>query len=85
MRHPSTFAFSMFFGMLPIMLAGPVPFTPLSAVGVLYIFPFHYAASMKEERQLDIPKWGDEYRRYMEEVPRWNFFKGWWNMRKRRG
>jgi len=36
-----------------------------------------------EEEKLDIPKWGDEYRQYMKEVPRFNFIKGVWNMRKR--
>lgn len=28
------------------------------------------------EEKLDIPRWGDEYRRYMKEVPRFNFVLG---------
>ena len=84
MRHPSTFAFSMFFGMLPIMLSEYVPFTPLSAIGIIFIFVFHYYASAQEEKMLDIPKWGDEYIEYMKEVPRWNFIRGMWNLRKKR-
>jgi len=29
-------------------------------------------------------KWGDEYRQYMKEVPRWNLIKGLWILRKRK-
>ena len=28
-------------------------------------------------------KWGNEYRQCMKEVPRWNFIKGYWNLKKR--
>jgi protein-S-isoprenylcysteine O-methyltransferase Ste14 len=84
MRHPSHLAWSVFFSMLPIMLSGFVPFTPLSAIAMVVIFALHYHASIKEERLLDIPKWGDDYVRYMREVPRWNFIKGAWNLRKKR-
>ena len=43
----------------------------------------HYHTSLKEERALDLRKWGDEYKKYMEEVPRWNIFKGLWGLRRR--
>jgi protein-S-isoprenylcysteine O-methyltransferase Ste14 len=29
-----------------------------------------------EERRLNIRKWGDAYRQYMKEVPRWNIALG---------
>lgn len=32
--------------------------------------------SAEEERKLNIPKWGVEYRKYMEEVPRFNITLG---------
>jgi protein-S-isoprenylcysteine O-methyltransferase Ste14 len=70
--------------MFPIMLSEYVPFTPLSVIAIVEIFALHYHASIKEEKMLDMPKWGDEYRQYMKEVPRWNFIKGLWNLRKRR-
>jgi protein-S-isoprenylcysteine O-methyltransferase Ste14 len=84
MRHPSHLAWSIFFTMFPIMLSKYVPFTFLSVIAIVEIFALHYHFSIKEEKMLDIPKWGDEYREYMKEVPRWNFIKGLWNLRKGR-
>jgi protein-S-isoprenylcysteine O-methyltransferase Ste14 len=83
-RHPSHFAWSVFFITIPIFLSQYVPFTFLSIVGIVGIVLFHYYVSIKEERELDMKKWGSEYQRYMEQVPRWNIFKGLVNMAKRR-
>jgi protein-S-isoprenylcysteine O-methyltransferase Ste14 len=69
--------------MLPIMVSEYVPFTFLSVIAIVGIFALHYHTSIKEEKMLDIPKWGDEYRQYMKEVPRWNFILGLWRLRKR--
>ena len=82
-RHPSNVAWSIFFVMLPISLSQYVPFTILSVFGIVTIVAFSYYASLIEERELDLKKWGDEYREYMEEVPRWNLFKGLWNLGKK--
>lgn len=82
MRHPSHLAWSIFFVMFPIMLSEYVPFTVLSIIAIVMIVALHYHASVKEEKMLDIPKWGDEYRQYITEVPRWNFIKGLWNLKK---
>lgn len=54
----------------------------LSVIAMVEIVALSYHTSIKEERELNIKKWGDEYRRYMGEVPRWNFIKGLWNLRK---
>jgi protein-S-isoprenylcysteine O-methyltransferase Ste14 len=83
-RHPSHFSWSVFFVTLPIFLSQYIPFTFLSVVGIVGIVIFHYYASIKEERDLNMKKWGDEYRQYMEQVPRWNIFKGLVNLAKRR-
>lgn len=82
-RHPSNVAWSVFFVTLPISLSQNVPFTVLSVFGIVAIVAFSYYASLIEERELDLKKWGDEYREYMEEVPRWNLLKGLWNLRKK--
>ena len=82
-RHPSNVAWSIFFVTLPISLSQHVPFTVLSVFGIVAIVAFTYYASLIEERKLDLIKWGDEYREYMKEVPRWNFLKGIWNLRKK--
>jgi len=81
--HPCNAAWSGFFVTLPIILSQHIPFTVLSVFGIVAMVAFSYYASLIEERELDLKKWGDEYREYMEEVPRWNLFKGLWNLRKK--
>ena len=83
-RHPGNFAATVFFSTAPIILSGVVPFTILSVIAIVEIITFHYYASMVEERALNIPKWGDEYREYMKEVPRFNLILGVWRWTKRR-
>jgi protein-S-isoprenylcysteine O-methyltransferase Ste14 len=85
LRHPSGVAWAIFFATAPIILSGVVPFTILSVVAIVGIIAYHYYGCVVEERELDIPKWGDEYRQYMMEVPRFNFIKGLWNLRGRKG
>lgn len=86
-RHPSHVAWSIFFATIPMILSGYfsayVPFTILSVIGIVAIVALHCYASLKEERELDVRKWGDEYREYMKEVPRWNIFRGLWNLKRR--
>jgi len=35
------------------------------------------------DKEIDQRKWGDSYRQYMKEVPRWNFIIGLWNLRRK--
>ena len=83
-RHPGVVAWTVFFSMIPIILSGVVPFTILSVIAIVEIIATNYYLCAWEEKTLDIPKWGDEYRHYMKEVPRWNIIKGLWNLRKKR-
>jgi len=41
---------------------------------------FLYYTILVEEK-INIEKWGDEYLRYMKEVPRFNFILGLWWLR----
>jgi len=84
-RHPGVVSGNVFFATIPIILSGAVPFTILSVIAIVWIIAYHYYACVVEERTLDIPKWGDEYRRYMKEVPRFNIILGIWRWSKRRG
>ena len=70
--------------LLPIILSEYVPFTPLSVAAIIVMIVYFHYACLMEEKMLDIPKWGDEYLQYMKEVPRYNFVKGLWLLRKRR-
>ena len=82
-RHPQAFGFIMWPILLPVILSPYVPFTILSVVAIITMIVYLYYGCYLEEK-LDIEKWGDKYRQYMKEVPRFNFIKGLWNLRKNR-
>jgi protein-S-isoprenylcysteine O-methyltransferase Ste14 len=82
MRHPEVFGFVMWIYLLPVILSSKVPFTPLPIAAIIVMIVYFYYGTRAEEK-LDIEKWGNEYQQYMKEVPRFNFIKGLWNMRKR--
>lgn len=83
LRHPLHFSWSIFFITIPIIINKWIPFTFLSVIGIVAIVALHYYTSVKEEKYLNIMKWGDGYRQYIREVPRWNIIKGLWNLRRR--
>jgi protein-S-isoprenylcysteine O-methyltransferase Ste14 len=83
MRHPGVFNFMVWFIFLPIVLSAHIPFTILTVVAIIIIVVCHYYMIYIEEK-ISIKKWGNEYRQYMKEVPRFNFIKGLWNLRKKR-
>jgi len=70
--------------LLPIILSEYVPFSPLSIAAIIVMIASIHYSILLEEKELDIPKWGDEYRQYMKEVPRYNFILGLWRLRKRK-
>lgn len=47
---------------------------PSAIIGVVALACF-LMASIKES-DFNVQKFGEEYERYMEEMPMWNFFKG---------
>jgi protein-S-isoprenylcysteine O-methyltransferase Ste14 len=83
MRHPAVVGMISPV-LLPIILSAYVPFSFLSVAAIITMIVYSYCACLLEEKKLDIPKWGDEYLQYMKEVPRFNFIKGLWNLRKRK-
>lgn len=83
MRHPAVVGMILPI-LLPIILSTYVPFSLLSVAAIITMTVYSYCACLLEEKKLDIPKWGDEYLQYMKEVPRFNFIKGLWNLRKRK-
>jgi len=82
MRHPAI-GYMILPILLPIILSTYIPFTPLSVAAIITMIVYVYYACLLEEKALDIPKWGNEYLQYMKEVPRFNFIKGIWNLRKK--
>lgn len=84
-RHPASLSGLIWFVALPLVFNSFVhlPFTILSVFGITAGITGIYLQTWHEEK-INVKKWGDEYKRYQKEVPRFNFFKGLWNLRKRR-
>jgi len=84
-RHPIGIPWIVLFVTIPVILSGVAPFTILSVIATVGIIAISYYGCVVEERTLNIPKWGDEYRQYMKEVPRFNFILGIWRWAKKKG
>jgi len=82
-RHPAHLCSGLILLSGTIGLSNWIPITPLSVIGNILVFlGFHY--SSVEEDELDLLKWGGKYRRYMDEVLRFNFLLGMWRLCKRK-
>jgi protein-S-isoprenylcysteine O-methyltransferase Ste14 len=82
-RHGAVLSTSIFFALLTIILSPHVQFNILSVIGnIVFFLAFYYTAV--EGDKLNMLKWGNEYRQYMREVPRYNFVLGLWRRAKRR-
>lgn len=76
MRH-TILGLALLLPLVTVAASKEIPFTFLSVVGnIFFLAAFYYIT--KGEDELNVLKWGDEYRRYMKEVPRFNFILGAW-------
>lgn len=82
-RHGAVLSTSAFFVLLTLILSPYVPFNILSVIGNSTVFLSFYYTAVEGDR-LNVVKWGNEYRQYMREVPRYNFVNGLWRWAKRR-
>jgi protein-S-isoprenylcysteine O-methyltransferase Ste14 len=82
-RHMGVLSTSIFFTLLTIILSPHVQFNILSVIGNIMVFLSFYYTAVEGDR-LNVLKWGNEYRQYMREVPRYNFVSGLWRWAKRR-
>lgn len=82
LRHPNEFALTLFFVTIPIFLSNYFHFTFLSLTGNILVIFSNYYTCVQEEK-LNIRKWGDEYREYMEKTPRWVGIPRSWRIRLR--
>lgn len=83
MRHPIAFGMFCLLILPPIIFSDVISYTILAFIGQLVLI-FGMFLGPAEEDKMNVRKWGDEYRQYMKEVPRFNFIKGLWNLRKRK-
>ena len=82
-RHPAFLAGLILVIVLPIILASKIQFTLFTVLGIIAVFIALYLQALNEEK-VNIRKWGDEYRRYMKKVPRFNFILGLWRWARRK-
>jgi len=80
-RHPTHLSTLAWVIAIVFFISPWVSFTLLSIPGILMIILAFYLMEIQEEK-FDQVKFGDEYRQYMKEVPRWNIIKGLWNLKK---
>lgn len=82
-RHPAGLAAYILFFSLPLILTlVGFSFTILCILGYAALIAIGYLG-VRHEEKINIRKWGDEYRQYIKEVPRFNFILGLWKLRKR--
>ena len=74
-RHPGYLAELIYFPLLPIVLSRWVPFTILAVVYIV-VWTGAIVYLLKAEDNFNLRKWGEEYRRYVKQVPAINFVKG---------
>jgi protein-S-isoprenylcysteine O-methyltransferase Ste14 len=79
LRHPEYFGEMSFLVLLTLAVIPVFPFTPVTpACDLLVIIGFNILA--RKEEQVNLAKWGDAYKRYMKQVPRFNMVKGLWRL-----
>jgi protein-S-isoprenylcysteine O-methyltransferase Ste14 len=80
-RHPGHLAEMSYFSLLPILLSRWVPFTVMAGISIVILIG-SYVYMIREEDNFNVRKWGEEYRKYMKELPAINFFKGLKNLKR---
>jgi protein-S-isoprenylcysteine O-methyltransferase Ste14 len=79
-RHPEYTFYLWLFILASIVMSPLWHFTPLTIIGdILIIVGLELLA--KQEEAFNTRKWGDEYRQYMSQVPRFNFVQGLWRVK----
>ncbi len=71
-RHPGYLAEVVYFGLLPVVMSEWIGFTILAIVHIaVIVVSFSYLIRVEDD--FNVAKWGDEYRRYKNELPAINF------------
>lgn len=76
-RHPAALSTASLFTLSTVILSSHIPFNILSVTGNTLFWLSSYYSCLEGDK-LNVAKWGEEYRQYMEEVPRFNLIKGLW-------
>lgn len=71
-RHPGYLAEVVYLALLPVVLSEWIGFTMLAIVHIAVI-AVSFSYLIRVEDDFNVAKWGDEYRRYKDELPAINF------------
>jgi protein-S-isoprenylcysteine O-methyltransferase Ste14 len=83
-RHPQNLGGGTWFIFFPVILSQYLHFTILTVFAIALMMVSLYNVSHLEEKS-NIEKWGDEYRQYLREVPRFNIlFEVWRHSRRKK-
>jgi len=82
-RHPQTLGGGTWFIFFPVILSQYIHFTILTVFAIALMIVSLYIATYLGEKE-NIEKWGDEYRQYLREVPRFNILLGVWRHIRRK-
>lgn len=83
MRHPISFGVLGLFIWPSYIFSNVLHYTIISPFAQFALIIILILMTMEEDK-MNLRKWGDEYRQYMKEVPRWNLIKWLWILRKRK-
>jgi len=71
-RHPGYLAEVVYFTLLPVVVSEWIGFTVLAIFHIaIIVISFSYLVRVEDD--FNVTKWGDEYRRYKNELPAINF------------
>jgi len=82
-RHPQNLGGGTWFIFFPVILSQYLHFTILTVFAIALMIVSLYIGSYPAEKN-NIEKWGDEYRQYLREVPRYNILLGVWRHIRRK-
>jgi protein-S-isoprenylcysteine O-methyltransferase Ste14 len=82
-RHPQNLGGGTWFILGPVILSQYTHFTVLTVFAIALFIVSLYIGTYPAEKN-SIAKWGDEYRQYLREVPRYNILLGVWRHIRRK-
>jgi protein-S-isoprenylcysteine O-methyltransferase Ste14 len=82
-RHPQTLGGGTWFIFFPVIISQYIHFTILTVFAIALTIVSLYIVAYLGEKE-NIEKWGDEYRQYLREVPRFNILLGVWRHSRRK-
>jgi len=82
-RHPVILGILAISVLPPFIFSKPLSYTVLTAIGQAVLVLWMLLSRRTEEKK-NLMKWGNVYKRYMQEVPKFNVIRGLWRLTTKR-